>query len=186
MGGWSATTWTTVANNGYYRLSLEWAYRQDTDANKTQFWVGRLGCTNINKLYGYNCSVAVGLTSIGNIYNYKNTTQTFNLNIAGTTANQWVYYDTGGIYQEVTHNDDGTIPTQTGQFKWKCSINSNHTPQWDWTNFTISGIPAIPVGPKIRYKVDGTWKKVKAYIKVDGAWKKINKLYYKKNGSFIK
>ena len=99
-------------------------------------------------------------------------------------AGSITHYNTSGTLN-IPHNDDGskTITLQASVTKGSGNYTND---AYVWasksgsTNMTLTKLDLT----KIRYKVDGVWKKVKAYIKVDGAWKKINKPRYKKSGAY--
>lgn len=101
-----------------------------------------------------------------------------------SAAGNLTHYNTSGTLN-IPHNDDGskTIVLKAEVIKGSGNY-ANDAYVWGsksgTQNMTLTKLDLT----KIRYKLDGVWKKVKAYIKVGGAWKKINKPRYKKSGAY--
>lgn len=136
---WVDKGYYDVFNNGAYSVGVQWSYRQDPIANKTQIAFTAMRIASVNSAYS--------MSSLSNTFGVCKADGT---SAQGTTTNctcsygsTWNWGLPTHIYSEFSHNSNGSIGAITaGKYKW----NTNYTnasyykfPQVSsYTNFSIA------------------------------------------------
>lgn len=140
-GAWAGARWTTVWNNGYYRIDIQWDYCQDIANNRTKISMMGQRVASLNGYYSFTYpATQTGVGDFnGTLFGEE---RNVSVNGGGTTV-----VDCTDRHSEVTHNADGTWPSgKAGKWRFNVPLGGvHHTPTVGWTNFTVDGqIPTIP------------------------------------------
>jgi len=162
-GSWSGTAWKQVWTNSYYALDVEWQYRQDPVANRTEYRTTRWRCRSLKSGYSLSaptcvCGIAtitaqrktsahsVTVPSQGNaVVNLTDDSRVHNHNADGTHGTLYVH----GYIDSNIGNDWNYNPYQIG---WKTAVVS--IPNIDRTggSGTASNSNVTENGVTITYK----------------------------------
>ena len=141
-GPWKGARWRTVWNNGYYRIDVQWDYRQDIANNKTMISLKRQRITKLGAYSFYNASCQVGFKDFAG----KGSGFTASVNLSNATSVE--VKPSASIHSECSHNADGTWPTVLcGWWRFNAGLNGQyHSPTQSWTAFNglQDTIPTIP------------------------------------------
>ena len=135
-GSWSSSRWTQVWSNGYYKVEVQWRYRQDVPGNKTEYAVQQLRVTSINSYYSFHStSATVGIATITS----QHDTQSASVNV---TAGGSATVNLSDKSREVAHNSNGVLTSESnvhGYFKANLG-GANHVPEFGWAVAEITDL----------------------------------------------
>lgn len=135
-GSWSSSRWTQVWSNGYYKVEVQWRYRQDVPGNKTEYAVQQLRVTSINSYYSFRTtSATVGIATITS----QHDTQSASVNV---TAGGSATVNLSDKSREVAHNSNGVLTSESnvhGYFKANLG-GANHVPEFGWAVTEITDL----------------------------------------------
>lgn len=135
-GSWSSSRWTQVWSNGYYKVEVQWHYRQDVPGNKSEYAVQQLRVTSINSYYSFRTTAAtVGIATISS----QHDTQSASVNV---TAGGSATVNLADKSREVAHNSNGVLTSESnvhGYFKANLG-GANHVPEFGWAVTEITNL----------------------------------------------
>ena len=138
-GNWSASTWVQVWNNGYYKIEVEWSYKQDPENLKTTYRTTRLRCTSLTQYHSFygtgNVIAGIGTNTSGSPIGGQSMTVN-----AGSSA----ILDLQDVSEEFSHNSDGSISTIYKVYGYLDAGNGGqyYSPTGGWQAVAVS-IPKI-------------------------------------------
>lgn len=138
-GSWTGNKWLEVYNNKFYKIEVEWNYRQDPVNNKTNYRASQLKVTSINSNYTFSSAkvtAGVGVTT--------NTRQTANMGSQTVPKGGSITLDVYNDDRELKHNYDGSTPDCWIHYYFQPGVSGDNVPNIDWTLYKITDlIPAI-------------------------------------------
>lgn len=138
-GSWSGTAWKQVWTNSYYALDVEWQYRQDPVANRTEYRTTRWRCRSLVATYSLSAPVCIcGIATI--TAQRKTSVHSVTVPSAGNAVVNLT--DDSRVF---THNSDGThgTPYVHGY------IDSNVGNDWNYNPYQIGWKTAVVSIPNI-------------------------------------
>lgn len=132
-GDWSSSKWKQVWSNGYYKVEVQWRYKQDIINNKTTYAVQQLRVTSLNSLYSFSWTTCrAGIATMGN----DRSTQTVSANVPGGGSDTFNLTDKS---REISHSSSGDLSgtyNVHGYFKVNVEGNNLPNPGWQVANIT--------------------------------------------------
>lgn len=139
FGAWANTAWKQVWTNKYYALDIEWTYRQDPVANKTEYTATRWRCRSL--VAGYSLSAPTCVVGMGTISS-QHPTWTKSVTVPSLGNCVLDLTNQGRVF---THNSDGThgTPYIHGYIDSNIGSSINYNPyKIGWKSASVS-IPNI-------------------------------------------
>lgn len=194
-GSLQTVGWVTGWSNGYYAVDNYVYYQINLETRQLRVQLANQRCRSLNSYYGLTataCNNGYQLYggSSDTVSGYSKVVDVVD-SVTVPKGGEWVHSGDRNCAAIYTYNDDGSSPTISMATQFICGINSNNTPEFDWTTSFIQGnFPGIAkkttVG-NIKVNVNGTAKSASAlYVNVNGTAKKVTSAYVNVNGNSMK
>ena len=186
-GSWINKGWQLIKdvydskNNNYgYEIHVEWGYRQDADANQTEYRATRIKLLSKNNHLADELNKTTAGIGVGSDSSQR--VEVSGLDTWMENFGDEVVHDLSDVSRVVSHNDDGILTTPCyiyGKYYIADSVLAG-LPNDEWYGVEITSLipQIIPSQAKVYIK-DGGYKKGKVFFKTNGAWKKVKKIYLK-------